>query len=425
MMQITKKIMTLGLCALSTTPAFADDEHYVNFLLGGRAMGMGGAYTAISDDPAGMYYNPAGIVYAHSPNLSASVNAFRFSNKTFENVLKGGRDYSRQNSALVPNFFGVTQPFGKFTVGFSYAVPDTSEEDQAQTFKNLDNEVEQFTINVNENNTVNKLGPAIAYQASDNFSIGLTMYFHTRDTKTIVNQYVKLFESVDSGDTDQHSEWSNTYYKNTEYGITPKLGVIWSPTDKLALAATYSQNFVIYSSGYSQVTCLASHKTSTGSTACDNTKIYATQSAGDTKNTHSEDPFELRFGAAYFASNQLLLSSDLTYHSEVAGKRAVINIAGGAEYYIDPELAIRAGAFTNISNALTPTKSYASEQINYYGGAFSLTRFSKNSSISLGTNIQYGIGTTSSLAKDSNNDNIIVDTNALDMTFFLATAYSY
>ena len=418
MMQITKKIITLGLCALSTTPAFADDEHYVNFLLGGRAMGMGGAYTAVSDDPAGMYYNPAGIVYAHSPNLSASVNAFRLSNKTFKSVLTGGNDWSRANSALVPNYFGVTQPFGNFTVGFSYAVPDTSEEDQAETFVNLSSNIERFTINVNETNTVNKLGPSIAYQASDSFSIGMTFYFHMRDTKTIVNQYVKLNESLDTGSTGQHTEWTNSYYKNSEYGITPKIGFIWSPTDKLALAATYSQNFVLASSGYSQTTCLASHKTS--NSACETSKVSAIQTAGKTSNTHSEDPFEIRLGAAYFASSQLLLSTDMTFHSEVSGKRSVVNVAGGAEYYMDPEWALRAGAFTNLSNAPTPTTSYASEQIDFFGGSLSLTRFSKNSSISAGTNIQYGAGTSSSVAAGR-----ITDVSALDMTFFLATAYSY
>lgn len=418
-MHSKNKLFALALCALSAAPVMADDEHYVNFLLGGRAMGMGGAYTAISDDPAGMFYNPAGIVYAHSPNLSASVNAFRFSNKTFESVLTGGNDWSRENSALVPNFFGVTQPFGNFTVGFSYAVTDTSEEDQAQTFSNLSSNIERFTINVNETNTVNKLGPSIAYQASDNFSIGMTFYLHMRDTKTIVNQYVKLNESLDTSSTGQHTEWTNSYYKNSEYGITPKIGVIWSPTDKLALAATYSQNFVFASTGYSQTTCLASHKT-TSSSSCDTSKVYATQTAGETSNTHSEDPFELRFGTAYFASSQLLLSADMTFHSEVTGKRSVVNVAGGAEYYIDPEWAVRAGGFTNFSNAPTPTTSYASEQIDFYGGSLSVTRFSKNSSISAGTNIQYGTGTSSSVAAGR-----ITDVSALDMTFFLSTAYSY
>lgn len=403
----------------------ADDQHYVNLLLGGRAMGMGGAYTAISDDPAGLFYNPAGIVYAHSPNLSASVNAFRYSSKTYEKVLSGGIDWSRENSGLVPNFFGVTQPFGPFTVGFSYAVTDSSEEDQAQTFKNLNNGVVAFTINVNESNSVNKIGPSIAYQASENFAIGLTVYLHLRDSKTIVNQYVLLPDNTTAGAANNKTEWINSYSKNKEYGITPKLGVIWSPTDKLALAATYSQNFVISSSGYAQQTCLASYKNAASGTTgynsfCDPANAYAKQSAGETSNTHNEDPFELRFGSAYFATNSLLLSADLSYHSEVSGKLSVVNFAGGAEYYMSPELAVRTGFFTNMSNATTPTTSNTSEKIDYFGGALSLTRFNKNSSVSGGVNLQYGTGTSSAVASGS-----VVNVNSLDLTVFLSTAYSY
>jgi len=48
---------------------FADEFHYNNLLIGDRASGMGGAYTAISDDASGMYYNPAGIVYVTDKNF--------------------------------------------------------------------------------------------------------------------------------------------------------------------------------------------------------------------------------------------------------------------------------------------------------------------------------------------------------------------
>lgn len=443
MMQITKKILTYGLCALGTTPAFADDEHYVNFLLGGRAMGMGGAYTAVSDDPAGMYYNPAGIVYAHSPNLSASVNAFKYSNKTFLNVFSGGEDWNRDNSALVPNFFGVTQPFSNFTVGFSYAVPDIAEENQTGDAYNLtakakDESGADITVNVEKYintlhyaNAVNAFGPSIAYQASDSFAIGMTLYFHKKDTRTIFFQNTKLESNsdadyvknsdntIDTTDTNNTVEEKYQYQTNSEYGVMPILGIMWSPTDKLALGASYRQVFALFSDGYYLNSCLSSYLT-TQSDLCDKTTDEAKISSGTTSNTHGEYPFELRFGGAYFASNSLLLSGDVTYNSEVAGKLATINFAGGAEYYATPEWAIRAGGYTNFSNAPTPKASNSNEHIDYFGGAFSVTRFSKNSSISAGTNIMYGTGTSSSVAGGK-----VTDVSAFDMTFFLSTAYSY
>ena len=64
---LIKHYLLIGILA-SATMAFADDYHYVNLLVGNRASGLGGAYTALSDDPAGCFYNPAGISFAASNN---------------------------------------------------------------------------------------------------------------------------------------------------------------------------------------------------------------------------------------------------------------------------------------------------------------------------------------------------------------------
>ncbi|MDY7035416.1 MAG: aromatic hydrocarbon degradation protein, partial [Thermodesulfobacteriota bacterium] len=52
-------ITVFCLCLVFVSDAFADDYHYVNMLVGDRATGLGGAYTAVSDDPAGCFFNPA------------------------------------------------------------------------------------------------------------------------------------------------------------------------------------------------------------------------------------------------------------------------------------------------------------------------------------------------------------------------------
>jgi len=36
--------------------------------VGGRALGMGEAYSAVATDPSGMYYNPASLALASSPS---------------------------------------------------------------------------------------------------------------------------------------------------------------------------------------------------------------------------------------------------------------------------------------------------------------------------------------------------------------------
>ncbi|MEO1175145.1 MAG: UPF0164 family protein, partial [Myxococcota bacterium] len=54
---------------LLAAPARGDDTHYQDFIVGGRAVGLGGAFTALADDPSGLFYNPAGIADIDETNL--------------------------------------------------------------------------------------------------------------------------------------------------------------------------------------------------------------------------------------------------------------------------------------------------------------------------------------------------------------------
>ena len=56
--------------AVLSPPARADDNHYQNFLVGERAASIGGAYTALSDDASGAYYNPAGLAQLKATSAS-------------------------------------------------------------------------------------------------------------------------------------------------------------------------------------------------------------------------------------------------------------------------------------------------------------------------------------------------------------------
>ncbi|MCB1192426.1 MAG: hypothetical protein H7A23_10390 [Leptospiraceae bacterium] len=56
---------------------FADSYHNIQSFIGEKAAAMGGAFTAISDDPSGAYYNPAGISFAYNNYVSISANTYR------------------------------------------------------------------------------------------------------------------------------------------------------------------------------------------------------------------------------------------------------------------------------------------------------------------------------------------------------------
>src|SRR4051812_8644532 len=89
-MAVLWKLASVALL-LTSLAAFAEDGnyHYKSILVGERASGLGGAYTAISDDPSGVYHNPAGIVFSLENYLSLSANGLATGSTTYENVYPG------------------------------------------------------------------------------------------------------------------------------------------------------------------------------------------------------------------------------------------------------------------------------------------------------------------------------------------------
>src|SRR4051812_22116956 len=63
--------------------AVADDFHYRSVLVGERGASLGGAFLAISDDPSGVFYNPAGIVFGFENYISGSANTYTSSKTVY------------------------------------------------------------------------------------------------------------------------------------------------------------------------------------------------------------------------------------------------------------------------------------------------------------------------------------------------------
>ena len=393
--------------------SFADEFHYNNFLIGDRASGMGGAYTAVADDPTGLYYNPAGIVYSTGRNLSASVNAYYNMNKKYDNVI-GGQGWERNSSSLLPNFFGITQPLGRFQFGFSYVVPDSIEEDQSQVLRGsfpstLGSPVTTYIINFNNEDNTYNFGPSLAYEFNSKVSMGMTLYLHHREGKTIMNQMIVL--------QDGRYEWSNQYIDLVERGFRPIIGIIVSPVDKVTVGLAFAKTFLYGGSKQSQVL----FKDADAASPNDVTQTFE---GGFEKRKY---PNEIRAGVAYFASNSLLITADGAFYTKVGdpdGDRvSVFNAAVGAEYYLNKSVAVRGGLFTNMANTpdLQSDRSNQDEKIDYYGLSGSISHFTRNTSLTFGANISTGSGDAQIIGNSTN----IQSVESTSWTMFVSSSYSY
>lgn len=418
-----KSISIVFLLCISTL-ALADDFHYNNLLIGDRASGMGGAYTAISDDASGLFYNPAGIVYVTDRNFSASVNAYSAQYKTYDNVI-GGQPFNRKSSALLANYFGIVKPIGNLKFGFSYAVPDAVNEDLSQSVQGiaitsgpLAGQTYNFTINLNNRDNTYNYGPSIAAAINNDLAVGFTLYLHARDTLIIQNQFVER--------SDLTNQWTNSYFKLSESGFKPVLGAIWSPVEKLSLGVSLSTILVVSSDATYQETCV---NTATP-TNCDPNATAAFPFKVPTITSLSDKrkyPIRVAVGAAYFPTSNLLVSTDLTFHTAVndpvyGDKVATLDAAVGAEYYLNKKWAVRAGLFTNVANTPPIVAGVTSieEHIDIFGGSLSFTRFSGDSSVTLGGSMSYGRG-QSQIGGTSSTD--VQNATSFGWTMFLSSSY--
>ena len=409
-------ILAVVLIAAFAAVAAADSYHYRNIIVGDRASGMGGAYTAIADDPSGIFYNPAGIVYSQGTNVSASANAYHNTKKTYSNVL-GGMGWERNASTLLPNFFGVIQKAGKGKLGLAYVVPDSVVEDQDQVFVNMPSDVTGPTVqtehylNFNNEDSTHQFGMAYAREYSETFSWGMSLFYHHRRIQNMINEVV----TYDTGD----SRWYNKYYESEEDGVMPVLGAMWTPAEKYSFGMSVSKIYITGSRTSAQQTV----------------KDYASAKARVTTGSTGEDrkyPVNVNLGAAFFASETFLLTADVNYYSSTKDKNPLLdvertwvtNFALGTEYYFSPNLAMRFGLYSNMSAAPDITRGVTSvteDKVDMTGGTLSFTHFGRGSSLTMGMSYAAGSGD----AQVSDNNMEIQTADITSWTVYLSNAYGF
>lgn len=418
------KLYVLGGILIFSAIASADDYHYVNLLVGNRAAGLGGAYTALSDDPSGCFYNPAGISFAPSNSLSASVNAFSTESKTYKKAMQdvngNYKNWKQESSILLPNFFGMVKKNGPHSIGVSYAVTNSTLRRQDQTFNNLfsgglpDNPIERFEINIDDSDRTYLFGPSYAYRLADNLSLGTTLYIYYRDLKIIRNQLLQF---------EQGEHYLSNYYSTKEeWGVKPSLGIMWEPMDKISVGVTLSRIYLSSSQSDDQYILRDTtglYPNSDVDFTDTDTIIFATADSDQT----NEFPFETTLGLAYFVSSKLLFSGDLSYSESVDEREAVLNFALGCEYYFSEKWALRTGFWSDFTNApeLSENKVNQPEHVNLFGASLSMTYFNRQSSISLGCNYSFGDGE----AQVVNNSYAIQDVENRAMTLYISAGYSF
>ena len=410
-----------GLLTLSAGLARAGDTHYQSILAGERATGMGGAYTALADDPSATYYNPAGLVNAKNSTLSASLSVYGFQQGAIQQALAPPSGSSFAGSLE----HGVTAAFSQLTTipGLAGSVTGIGKKDDHGRFKQawglsvmvLDDDENTFNQNARGPNVLQDLSQTVidqttwiglgyAYRPTDALSVGLSLdaIYRTSSRQARTLNGSALSASGVAGDF----FLDETSLQFAVAGLFAEGGVLWAASPDFSFGLSLaSPSVTVFGSGTTDE--IQSYATASGPGLTD------TPISGLGANTLI--PVHGRLGGVYRYGNGTIFTADLslwgpTGYSVVNGplaagvqypnfvrdvtRRPVVNLDLGGQWLLFQKYPIRGGLFTNRSSA-PPIDSGPEPQltdIDLYGLTFGFTFPSQHTETTLGFVYSYGAG---------------------------------
>jgi long-chain fatty acid transport protein len=366
---IQKTLPLLLISILFHNTAQADLFHYSNLLIGPRAIGFGGAFTALSDDTSGLFYNPGGLALQSALELNGSINTFYLKKSHFENVF-GDKEFTESARGSLSSFFGLSKRIylpllGHLQVGLAFINPDASLSDENIL---IENEPDPNVIRYHRSANIRTGSSQVLLGAAKRF--GKYSGIGCAASYLDVDELEQIYQDVIQGPYTAEELPGKAIYSTLGQNIRAHLvvrggglrcGFRTGFDNGLRFGISYHRSDVAYQNfEYDfEINKVFTDK--------DNSVIKVDESNNPQlkgnlqrtvtriQNSHfvSTWPDELRVGVAYQFNPALTFSSDLVRHGEGNGttprvKRAQIyNIAAGAELILAQLVYLRGGYFTN------------------------------------------------------------------------------
>jgi long-subunit fatty acid transport protein len=335
-------LLILLILPQSSLAAFSN---YNSVLIGDMASGMGGAFTALTGDPASCsYYNPATLARMRGTNLSATANIYnKYETKIGEldDLLSASSRINQGSFRSIPAASGSIAAFGSFALGVSIIVPDYDffsgtipHADSSDTFLNLTDESLWS-------------GGTVAYNITDHHAVGLTMYYTAR-----YHQRSLVDELIRPDDTTRITTEEKTFFNNSLIYI---LGYHYQVDNNWSFGTSIRFPSL-------EVSGRGKYFRSTLDTA-PAAPTTPSKISSDGAKSETRIPPRYAFGVAYTEAKRRTFSLDVTVHGSEQYKdfginigaehikhNSIWNVAGGMEWYLRSWLRFRGGVFTNFSS---------------------------------------------------------------------------
>jgi hypothetical protein len=438
-------------CSLA---ASADVTNYQKYVIGERALGMGGAQTAAVNDPMSCLYNPAGMVFAASSMVSASKSIYsmdyRFIEGGFVPSVEKGVDavsLDQENDLTLPSTLALMVRFGprlykggpkQHAFGISVLTPYQDSFTLTGRWKGQENLRNKENYSLSESSTVVWTGASYAYLVNDKLGLGASVFLSNSSWSRRMNS--SRFQ--DKGGTDVcglsrcgYMEFKESAFDSNVVSLLFQLGVMWNPHENWRFGFMARSPSILLGDLYFFTTEGSLDQTS-GTAWVENTgDDYVEYRSDDYGVQVAEyEPASLRAGYAFLWDRLLTIDFDTTVYLPVTYHRIrgdpvrerfdkataqgddtaspewldqgivrkverepVVNLNLGAEAIIDESWTVRAGLFTNFSSAPALTRSALPQltRMNMYGASLSLGFQSEGYDITIGAMGSLGTGEAS------------------------------
>jgi long-chain fatty acid transport protein len=422
--------------ALLAQAAKADAFHYQTVPLGERALGMGGAFTGVGDDPAAVFYNPAGLSQLEDTSLSASLTLNAFDRRT---IVRGYRTAEGQVSLkhgsqpTLPLFVSLVKQVGKKRAGRRrHAIAlSTLTVDQRRLLFDVQIRTSAAAIasgkapvfdsfNLEHEESTVWHGLSYSFRLRDGLSIGASGYlslYRMRYEEEQLNVTTAVL-NPDFGTLENPTVSLNTRRTSSDVkNLIGRVGVLYAQPTRAGIVR-YGAMFQPPSIEVSGSAKVHERRLLADTLADPGYGTYFDSADGGLR-ASAPRPWELRLGTSFTPDERFLVAFDASVYGPVASaddpviavgaaKRDPIlgdtpqagdllltrwhsklsgNVSLGIEGKIRDVLALRVGFFTDLSAAPSVRKAstaVAPADVHRFGGALSLGLIAGGYDVSIG-----------------------------------------
>ena len=326
-----------ALFALASGRAAAQELDYQNFLIGTRAMGMGGAFTAVADDPSAAYHNPAGLGLILRSSTSANLTVIAADGWRmrggYGSVL-GPRDLAYNAIPALPIFVGFVQKFGdrgpdgiqQHGIAISVVRPRFIQRSFRIALTDPSHGVVD-SIRVDESSNDQWYGVSYGLRIEPNLAIGIGGWLSVRDVLHTEERFVGGGIMTAGGRrTAESLLTAQSSARLSSIGLVFRLGLLWQfhPQWRLGLMLQpgripITDNASIFSNF--ATTAGASPATIGGLRFADQNDLSG----------NLPTPWQLRIGGSYRANDSFLVSADVALYAPIGSRAHPVQTYGAPQ----------------------------------------------------------------------------------------------